>query len=197
MTEPSVMANEFSYAYVAIQRTVSTGNGCCIVQIGLLMHQSPVDGFREYCFAWANSAGSPIHAYQCDTVADHTYYYFQVSLDFDPNRNEYHYRIWDCGTGPGYGDCTSKNWAQDEFLHANAVAASETNHGADCGPVHIMGYSSDLQHTGKTGYPIAGLHHLGDPWGAKTLSYGQTPCAHYLGSGTDTVMTVYDDRNLS
>jgi hypothetical protein len=168
-----------------------------LVQIGFDHIWDPTLGIGKHCRFWANDEGSPLVQSGCGSQVNDQFVWFKIEKLYDDGRRGDYYYIYDCGTDGGYDTCLLRNSTQPDFGSSTGIVALESKHGDNQCAVQIMGSLGDPQDFGKTGYPIAGKHNLGDPWEAKPLTPGVAMCIHYDNNFGIHTMDTWDDRNDS
>ncbi|HEV2452407.1 MAG TPA: hypothetical protein VGS62_10840 [Streptosporangiaceae bacterium] len=125
--------------------------------------------------------------------SDGTYVYFQIQQYYDPVTHQHLYDIYDCGTGGGYGSCTSLNASQMAYSNPEGVVAAETNYGCT---VRIMGSASAPQHYGSNANPVEGFVTVWatrSPW--SYVSSANVCPTDYHGALVTGGMVTWDSRN--
>jgi hypothetical protein len=167
-----------------------------IVQIGFVQVVYDSAGDTHQCSFWAHGTGT-VHPYDCGLTSATTKY-FRIEED----SQFADYNIEDCGTGPGYGSCVSKNATQSQFTATDKGAAvSEVSF--PCRSQMMGGLSSKVDY-GSSSYYLKGQNSIGGSWAVHDFGtpVNSEGCSQYLNDryidsdGTDTdIMQTWDTRN--
>jgi hypothetical protein len=172
---------------------IQVQSGAEITQIGVEKDFNPSTGTAQYCRFWAIGAGIA-HDYDCGTDNDGTYIFFQISRYYNPTTRLYYYEVGDCGTSGGYGNCTSKNGAQEAYSDPEGEVVAETDHGC---VIHMLGTSARPVNYGTSSNPVQGMD--SSSWATRNWAgFDEGSCStNYLRSSNSSDMSMWDTRNSS
>lgn len=163
-----------------------------ITQIGFAKYVSSVSsGATSVCRFWATGGGN-IHCYNSSTAGGTTVY-FRIKVV--ASSSAAYYAIQDCGTGGGYGSCTTVNQSQAIYgSGAWSLFASEVSY--SCGDTMMGGPTSPVN-IGNASYAIKEENAVNGGWSTRpldNLSTGAT-CAQYAHTYNDSQVQTWDTRN--